>query len=801
MNAQSNTRSWRHAPEWARRIGRGLDSAAIGLVVTSPVLVGGMWPPGQALWSALAVVLLVVVAALHAAVGGRWRWHALPLAVVGLAACTLLRATAVGAPLAGPFERAVFALWSEVDTVGTVAPGRAPLAALRLLGVAAIMQLWATRFRGRSGTRSTLLAVFGAVALSVALGVAHRALELGQVLAVFSPVDMASLRNPLAAPFVNENQAGALWMLGGVLAVGVGWLRPGQRSPWLLLGALLIVAAEVGLRSHAAGGAALCALLGFAALWALPPSTARAYGARLSGFVVATVVAFSVFAWFVLPGLALAGAHLAKAQAWKDTAVAALRRPFGYGPGAFPDAWGAVSTHVDALRATWVESAPLQLAVDHGWLAAGVVVALALRMLHRRYTSQRRGERDVRVVSAAVAIFVGCEAASGMALEAVGYAFPVAALVGLTVGRGRSRSELNAPRALVAVGAAAFIVLTLFTLPGLVASVRLGDEHAGRQLRPIELEHGMVSPEFRASIDDLSHQVPGDVVLLSYVADLALVDGDIEHAVAVVAHLTRYAPGRAVTWEIAGDVALADGDRGAACEAAVHLADRARDPARLTRLLRRIDADPRTWSACAPGEAALAAIYDGLRREDRIEEAFAVALRQLRETPDHAASLMAALEGAAAVDSPGLAAVYGTRLLEVEPSNVRAGVLTARTLAEEGRRADALALLDAAIDRSADVDLQLERLTLLAQWPDPPDPAAHRERFEAHYDALLPLVSGRLADAIRRLRIGAAFYASTEDWRSAENAYRAILRLRPDDERARDGLDRVIDARAPGGPP
>ena len=314
----------------------------------------------------------------------------------------------------------------------------------------------------------------------------------------------------------------------------------------------------------------------------------------------------------------------------------------------------------------------------------------------------------MRAVSAALAVYVGCEAITGMGLEALGYAFPVAALVGVAQGRSRRRDQRNSSPMVIAAGASALGLIAWSSAAGLGPSVGIGDEHVGARLREVQLADGVSSDAFGEALSELSQLVPGDVVLLSYAADRALALGDPAGAAAIVDYLGVVAPGREVTWQIAVDVGLAVGDRDAACAAAARLAQVARDPVRLIDALTQIEADPREWPACVGGAEARGRMYQGLRLSERVEDGFALALRTLRSEPDDADSLAAALEGAVAIGVPGAAVSYGERLLALRPDDIVATILTARMHAETGSAEAGIRLLDAALEqRPGDADLLL----------------------------------------------------------------------------------------------
>lgn len=776
------------------KFGRALDVACAATVAAACLPLGGMLPVGQAAWSLAAVTLLVLLCGWAALARSRWRWEPIAVVLAGLAALTLFRATSVGAFLAGAFEREAFGLWPELTLRGTAAPGRAPLAALRLLGVACVVQFWSIRFRTRHGTERTLRTLAWGIGAVLAVGAAHAALGWTDVYGVFRPLDMPALRTPLSAPFVNENQVGAVYALAGVLSVAVGQARVELRAGLFPLGAGLIVVTEVVFGAHGAFLAGLVAVAALAVLAPLPIARSRAYARTLwvsflGLFALMPIVAYGVGPHLPVPVLA------AKAEAWRATLGPALRRPFGYGPGAWPDAAGA-HLPTSPLRVAFVESAPLQLLIDHGFVPAILLAGALGWALYRRLFMDRRGERDVRAATVAVAVFLLSEAFTGMALSATGYAFFAAALVGLVAGRSISRRRMSDARAPILGGGVVALVLSALTLPGLSASVTLGQEHAGRPLRALALSQGEASDAFGTALAEAARAVPGDIVVVSYAADRALLLGDLEAAQTRVDHLRRYAPGRLQTWQIGVDVAVARGDTDAACAAAERLAELAVDPRDLTDALTRIHEDARAWTACVSSDGAETRILEGLLLDGRSAEALALALRVLRERPDDVPALRAALVGLNALDDPSFGVTIAARLLEADPTDASSAVIGAQMHTALGDHVAALSMLDTALASSpGSVDLLLERLQALAALAIDGD-ARDQERFIDAYRALLAPVSADPNAAVRRLHIAGAYFRAREEWADAENAYQGVLRIRSGDVRATSALEAIRAARS-----
>ena len=786
--------SWRHVPRWAHTAGRAIDGAMATLIVTSPVAVGGMLPWAQAVWSIAAIAVLAAAAGVHGATGARWRWEAATVVLMVVAAFTLLRASTFAAFLGGSLEADIYAIWPHVDPTGTAAPGRAPLAAIRLLGLAAIFQVASVRFRGRDGSARTARMALGACGLVAATGVLHAAFGFTEIYGLYEAQHVVGLRKPLAAPFINENQAGAMWGLGAVLLVGVAVYDTKLRVFGMIGAAAALGCTEFLLHSHGAATAAVAASAMMVAGINMPEMRSRAYGRLLAGAGITTLACCALASWLVVPAIPMNTVVIEKATMWRDSLIPALSRPFGFGPGAYADLYGAYATSPENTRFAFVESAPIQIAVDHGWIAAIAIMGALLSVFLRRMRFDSREERDLRAVTLGIVTYVGVEAITGMGLEGIGYAFPIAALAGMTAGRSITRAKQNATRGSIVVGALAAILIAGMAIRGLGPSVVVGDDHVGDVLIHIAHENGRESAAMHDAMAQLAESVPADTMLLTHSLAAALRTGDIDRAEQIVTLLKQLAPGRPVTWDFAVDVHLAREDQVAACASIQQMIALGRESTRVVQSLHRVTDNPMNWEDCANHDDALEAIYEGLRRQGRTDDALAIALRELRRGEPSAPTLRAAFRGYHALGLSEQAVSIGYRLLEEDPGESEVVTTTARLLVEMNDHANAIDVLDRAraTDRS-NVSLQLERLAVLLLWEDAPN---RDEEFVAEFQQLVAYTSRDRGTALRRLRLGAAFFTSEERWIEAESAYRGILRLAPGDPGATRGLDRVTEARS-----
>ena len=785
--------SWRHVPRWAHAAGRAIDGAMAALIVTSPVAIGGMLPWAQAVWSIGAIAVLAAAAGVHGATGARWRWEAATVVLIAVAAFTLIRASTIAAFLGGSLEHDVYAIWPHVDPTGTAAPGRAPLAAIRLLGLAAIFQVASVRFRGRDGGARTTKIALGACGLVAAIGVLHAAFGLTETYGLYEAQHVVGLRAPLAAPFINENQAGAMWGLGAVLLVGVAVYDTKLRVFGMIGAAAALGCTEFLLHSHGAATAAVAASVMMLAGINMPEMRSRTYGRLLTGAGIAVLTGCALVSWLVVPAIPMDSVVIEKATMWRDSLIPALSRPLGFGPGAYADLYGTFATHPKNTRFAFVESAPLQIAVDHGWIAAIAIIGVLLAVFLRRMRFDSREERDLRAVTLGVVTYIGVEAITGMGLEGMGYAFPVAALAGMTAGRSITRSKQNAARSSIVGGALVAIIITGIAIRGLGPSIAVGDDHVGDTLVQIAQDSGRDSAAMRDAMYTLAESVPADTMLLTHSLAAALRAGDIDRAEQIATLLKQIAPGRPVTWDFAVDVHLARADDVAACAAIQQMIALGGGTTRVVQSLSRVTDNPMDWQQCANHADSLHAIYDGLHRQGRTDDALAIALRELRGGSNVPTTLRAAFRGYHALGLTEQAIAIGQRLLEEDPGEREIVIHTARLLVGINDFATAIEVLDRArATGRTSVSLRLERLAVFLLWVDAP---SRSDEFVTEFQQLLASASRHRGNALRRLRLGAAFFAEQERWIEAESAYRGILRLAPGDPGAIRGLDRVTDAR------
>lgn len=568
-----------------RHRARQLERLALASVALAPLVWGGMHP----IWAALLAGFWIGLAALALATGwwNATRTDALGVGLTVLAVWIAARGLLPWNAVATAFEHEVYAVW-EGGVRSTVGAGHAARYALHTAGLAALVVVLSnTRTRGSSGRRRVAV---GAAAWAVVLvGLAHGLFDASALFGWWEPRQVYGLRNPFAAPFVNENQAGVLWGIAALVALHRG-LTPGPPA-WVRAGMVVaalgaVLAVEFLFRAHAA---MLATLLGVAVLLGahrIVRPQGRAI--RMGAAVVASVVAAGVL-W----GGAL---DVPKASVWQTTLALSLERPLlGWGAGAFGDVYWMNAAGALVPRATTPESGALEVAFSLGWVWALALAVLALAPLLR---VAERGGAEAPFFEGVLAIAL-VDLALGMTGAGVG-ALPLVLVARSALLRPRERAHRAAP-AVVVVGTLAVVVAVAPALERSIPLELLGGEPTFRRAEVRALACG--STELDVWRRESAMARPADPRSLRALADVELrCGGDPEPVVALLAS-------RMGDWWTARELAI---------DVARAARDDARECAALRRPPRRAD-ERQAWSerwlryapavedgtGCAEGDAEL----------------------------------------------------------------------------------------------------------------------------------------------------------------------------------------------------
>ncbi len=762
-----------------------LDWVWAGLLAMAPLALGGTHPYAAFGLSVASILITALHLGVYAASGKPARWSPVSVAFVGFAAWIWLRSLPPFGFMANSLERQAAELWPGVSARATMAPGLAALAAVKTLGVAAAAQYASTRCASSNQLKRVGFAIVAGAGAILFVGAAQTALGAERILGLYQPLQWDRV-TPLSGPFVNGNQAGSYVGLAAIIAAAAVLITRNRK----LVPAAVSVAIASTLYTIAVGArGATLAIAG--ALFVL---LAQVYGNRVAAdrtqqalaYVVLAVVtvATAVFAWVIVPAssLPLPETAVLKAGVWADSLSLPLDAPMlGYGAGSFPSVFPSVQTTGAGERYVYVESAPLQLAIEHGLILALCVLAAIVFLLVRSSRRDQRSGAGLQEAKFAIVAYVALEAITGAGLLASSYALAVGALAGIMMGRTASRREEHSmPGGLAAAGVFGLFAMALIVAaPGAVRNTLLDST------QPAAAELARPNPDAAAVDSALRTRAaiaPGDPDLLFQAAAVRLARGDVESAALPARYLTSHAPRFPGTWLLAFEVANAAGRRDEACHALKMHLERNELPD-LTAL-NRYSGNAGDWYDCMPTDPAVRnRIYNRVQRPRFRRDAVLLFLEVAAREPDNTAVLSRLASHFAAEDEPMLAVIYARLLLNHGPATEGEFHTAARTLVDAGYDTDAqLALRQAVTDFPNSAALRLlfieVSLRLLEQQEQAGD---WYPSIVTHLDAARGASASSPALAIRyhELRGQAAMLA--EDWPTALDAYRSVIARRSAD--------------------
>jgi hypothetical protein len=553
----------------------GLDALMVLGVAMSPLFWGGMHPAGRVAWSGAVLGVWGLLALTRSLQPGLWRWPAVSLVMVGLAVWDLwLARVSLPALLESPTHALGRRLWGGVPA--GLAPAHAPLHALQWLALAAAVHYGAARFSTTRRVRWAATAWGLALALPVALGTMHWATDASSLYGVWRPVQASLLHHPLAAPWVNPNQAGLAWALATVGALWLG-ARQTQRSAqvvWAVV-AMGLGAGVVALEAWSAllALAATLVLLAAGGLtqWLLGRRAALRALAVVTGLTVAGAAAVAVIptGWTTWVPEAARGT-LSKVDRWHALTGLSLQAPWtGHGAGTTSALAQQVLPSAATSRVGHAESMVVELALSRGWLwVAALWLAWGVPVLRWVWQVTSRRRVHWRWLGISTLCLVGVESSAGMGLHALGLALPLAlaggAVLGMQAGQARPGSGMT-PRRQPLLALMTMLGLTWLTLPGLVDSVRV-------ELRPpapalvARLASVADSEEAAARVAVVQRQSPLDPALLYAAALVADADGQTARVDQLAGALQTLAPWSALTARLQVARALRAGEGDSLCQ-------------------------------------------------------------------------------------------------------------------------------------------------------------------------------------------------------------------------------------------
>jgi hypothetical protein len=695
---------------------------ALALVVLAPLLLGAMHPAAILLLTAGAVAFGLVEALSTAPVPALRRPPALAAILLLLAGVTLARG--IGSPMALVPDAVTDAwtLWPDLPARASLAPIALGMNAVELAAAAAAIALGASSFRRRRWIVRLGLAVVLAASVTALVGIVQQATGASRILGLWTPIHGGRLITPLAGPFVNANQAGAL---AGLAAI-VGWVGTlsARDTRGRALGILVAVSGllyVLRMQAWAACAAlilsALAAVLAGPILGAAPGLLRRTLVAIVS---ICLVGGAAAAAWWGLPVFApawLDPSSLQKVSMWHATLdLVRCAGPLGYGPESFADVYPSIDTGTGRHRQTWVESMPLGILLHHGLLGGGLVLAASIALPAHALVRTRNPIATRRhLLLLPPLLYMAIEAVGGMGQVSWAMRLPSLLALGAFLGLGiqQTRDEaasavrpaswaLRLQRLLVPVGA---------TLIALFAAPTLAGAWNDRMTRHL----GLDATDAEA-IREAASARPVRLEVLEAELRRAWTTEDLARIEPIARWLRTGAPHSRI--RARADFALAwhSGDAHALCDAG-RARIRTNDP--LFRL-EHPSGHPADWAACGWTDAELSFAWERLSDAD----ALALALADLRANPDAISPRMQAIRSLLRLSMADGAAFHAERLLQTDPSAPEHWELALRVAAQR-RDPNRSALLSEAFRRFPDhpaivlgaIESELATLAPL----DPPD--------------------------------------------------------------------------------
>ncbi len=374
------------------------------------------------------------LALLVAAAWAFLQWLPLPTGLVETLSAASVQARRLAAEAVGATPPA----WQPL----TLDAGRTALAVVSMVGLLA-MFLTALNLRTDASLRDRLIVYVEAAAVAVlVVGVLHRLLGLETIFGVYR-ASVSLAERPLITPFVNPNHAGALMLLGALVAVG-RWLTAGREGRHHLpVAAALSVGVVASLSRANTTLFALGLLVIGANLFLRRRRVERQTRTRYLRLVFGVAAATVITVIFVGPerwlgelmtigDLEAGDMGLARVCWATGGAVFGSHVGFGTGAGAFAVAAPSAMPGWEAGLVSYAHNGVLQVAAELGAPAAAVVlglVGLGIFFLLRR--SWAHPERFALVVALAL---VAVQNMVDFSLWLPGVAVPFVALLGVAVG-------------------------------------------------------------------------------------------------------------------------------------------------------------------------------------------------------------------------------------------------------------------------------------------------------------------------------------------------------------------------------
>ncbi len=307
---------------------------------------------------------------------------------------------------------------------------------------AAALAIFVMAYHLASGQRRrylTMRAIAVAGIAATVIGFGHKIFSVPRIYGAL----ISTHRTLLVGPFVNANHTAELLELAAFACLACSFQRPTalNRAGWMT-GMVLCVGGAAATLSRGAVLAMTAAALVFGFLYYRAREDRDPRSKR-----IALLWAGASLALVLLAGAALGGEQLVarfrwdnpggdvRFRVWRDSFSVISAHPWGIGRGAFDRVFPVYRTikTVFPSRFAFAENHFLQILIDSGWVAFGLVCGTAAFVVLRLARSGRRDRIQAALVAGLLAVLVHNTVDFG--LETLGVLLPFMAVLGTALGR------------------------------------------------------------------------------------------------------------------------------------------------------------------------------------------------------------------------------------------------------------------------------------------------------------------------------------------------------------------------------
>jgi len=766
---------------------RAIDWMILALLTCAPLCLGGMHPWAQIALSVATILLWLAHATSRMWVGRRMVWPAGTLFLLATAAWVGLMSVPVPVSWLPAFHAAVHAWWQHDGNVPvSLAPSVAPLAMLQWTTLALATQMTATRFSHPDRFEPLLRALLAGAAVTLIIGIIQKLGGATRILGLYAPIQVEGLVQPLAGTFVNGNQAGALYAMAGAagFSMFVTSSRPLRRAAGLV-GAVVAFATLAAMGSFGSLAALTVAMMLAVAGMLLSRKAGGATGTRIQLFLVAAVaVALAMWTTGIISfslESRMPESAINKLQIWRNAAQLIPESPWvGMGTGAFADLAERHAQGTLWSRFSWVESTPLQLAIDLG-VPIALLLYLTFLVPAAWWLGTPSGPEQMRwrFMTIAVGTCVLVEQFLGMGLTALGVSLPAALLFGPIPGivvRVRNRASERLSKTNLGAIATTIVLLVWcgFHLPDAVQQTL--EPSADRTIGLLRVAD---ASQAESLIANATRTQPASPLLLYADGLLALRQDQQPRAQQRLEILLQHAPHAPLTRRLQLQLAVAQQNEDAICEALSRTLELPGEQVRWEAM----PGGAAEWVHCLPDEAALARLYMTLQSEQQLSQWLAAALADLRRTPERLLSLHAAARASLALELPESALYYADKLFQIAPRDGHWAnqLMELFRLLGTPERVDSFVLDAWRLSPQAPI-LMVMRLELLVR--NPTALAAEPDDWITAFAQARQLNATAESWWLRSLRAEATWAAQHNDWQRAARALDLYLGRRSFDQGA-----------------